>query len=433
MKFFHFKLEKKQTQWMLSVGTAMLMLLWLCAQPVILEPDSGGYIDKSFLRSPIYPLLIALSQTSFGAGAYLPVILFQSALVLVSALMLTEQLKHYIKMDTMVSFIVFLMLTVPYIFRWGNVLLTQGIALGLFLLSLRCLFKGLIENRIKSVLYFFAWLTLLVLTRRQFMFMYVIGAVAIGYLFSLRKCSYGRTLTMCVALIASFVGADLSERMYHLIFNKQFSTVPFLGVQLVIAPLYLSSQEDVVLFNDEKEKQIFSEVYQTMNKRCINARCQSSDGSAPPYQHYYLVYNTICWGVLSPIVSKYVGGDWILIDKTLTHMSLKLIAHDWKKWLRLYLSNIQNNIGGSYFGVLLVLVFFISIYYHFKNRDPFSLLFSFVLLLTFGNYSLIALVEPAMFSYNFYTNSLLISFLFILIFNSLKYKSLSHAGVYLEK
>ncbi len=395
------------------------LFAWLLSKGVVIDVDSPSYITKGFLRSPLYPLLIHLSQGIFGEGVLYPVIALQLFLLGWAAYQLTKQLEKYFEISPVTFYIVLGTLILPFCIKWGNFLLSQGLAYPLFLFSVSLFFQALFEKKSKPFIYSFIMLTLLILTRRQFMFMYVVFGAGILYFWMIHHIKLRKIALLCFALLASFIAADLAEKSYHYAVNGHFTTVPHLGMQFIVAPLYLASESDAALFSDPIERAIFTESYKNMQEKCLNAEC-AFKGSHPPYQHFYLHYNNIGWGVLWPVAIQYTQGNLPKIDELTLKISFKLILNNWQRWVKLYLGNIVNNIGGYYFAFWLCLIFAVSFFSHLKNKDRFSIGLFFTILMTFGNYSLIALVEPAMAPYNFYTNTVLFCFLIILIMKYLR-------------
>jgi len=283
---------------------------------------------------------------------------------------------------------------------------------------MRSLLLGLFEKQIGHILWFLGLLTLLMLTRTQFIFMYVVALCALGYLLFIQRLPHRKIGIGILALVISFCSANLLERSYHYIFNNQFQTVPFTGIQLIISPLYLAISGDEEIFKDPLEKAVFLNVRKIIKDNKWDAE-STFQNQHPPYQHFLINYNH-CVEALMISLSNNRLQDYGMIDKTLVNMSLKLIVKNWQRWLRLYSGNIINNIGGYYFFLLLMIAFITSFFVHLRQKDFFSLGLFFVILTSFGNYTLVALVETAMATYNFYTNTVLLSFLIILVVGSLQ-------------
>ena len=79
------------------------------------------------------------------------------------------------------------------------------------------------------------------------------------------------------------------------------------------------------------------------------------------------------------------------------------------------------NAGGKTFVLFLLLVFALTGIHYTTRRSRSSLILLFALIMQFGNYMLIALVEPVLWRYNVYTNQVL----FTLLALSVVYKPLA--------
>lgn len=437
----------------LFLFSIVFLFAFLISSGVVIDTDSPSYITKGLFRSPLYPLLIGASETLFGQGVYLPIIIVQLALLLLSSFQLSQILEKHFKLPVWLFGLILWTLNAPYATKWGNFLLSQGLAYPLFLFSVNALLKTIFHQslekkfELKKLIVFFVFITLLVLTRRQFMFMLVVGGCLILYkaclAFVCKNLNIKKIFFALLLIPISYNTANIVERSYHYYYNRVFTTVPFLGIQLAVAPFYLAKTADANLFSDPIQKQIFEKANQLLQKNCTNAECEF-ENSVPPYQHYYMNYNNVCWGAIWPAAIQVIDSlenqkipdtkIALKIDKNLIHMSFILIKAHFGKWLKLYISNIINNIGGYYFAIILGFCFLGSFYRAFKDKfeqsqkdsnktqtefiQKLSVGLWFAILMNFGNYTLVALVEPAMAVYNFYTNTVLTTFLLIVLWFS---------------
>lgn len=90
-----------------------------------------------------------------------------------------------------------------------------------------------------------------------------------------------------------------------------------------------------------------------------------------------------------------------------SQISLVLIKHNFKDFLKLYLKNIEVNSGKKPFVLFLILVFTLTLIDYVRRRSKVSLILLFALILQLGNFMLIALVEPIIWRYTVYTNQVL--------------------------
>jgi hypothetical protein len=143
------------------------------------------------------------------------------------------------------------------------------------------------------------------------------------------------------------------------------------------------------------------------------------------YAHYDTCYNKLCWQTIFPVLKanlKYENENQLYVntDKITLAFSKILLLHNWKKFAKLYLSNIYYGTGG-FTGFLWKMLFSIiavlSVLFNKKNTMALVLLF--IIALHWCNVFLISIVEPVMPRYTYYTDILLyvmISILCIIFF-----------------
>lgn len=409
----------RKTNW-IAFWTLTLLFIYFYQKGFILSSDSQSYINKELIRSPLYPLLI--QSLSFFNSSYNLLVIFQLAFGFFSCFSMVKTLQKYFSFGGATFLFLLLIHLSPYFFYYGNHVLSEGLAYPLFLWSALFLIKSLYTRQAKYVLFFIVSLTLLVLTRKQYVFLYVVGFVVITYFLWQKLINYKKMLILITVLGFSFLSTNLLEKMYHKHYNDKFITVPFLGIQLVVMPMYLSSKEDVALFTDPIEANIFRDAIEMVDKEKYGASSLWKPEEHPEYHHYYMNYNNVCWKAISSSLAKNCKPfDWVSIDVTLTKMSFILIKQHWKRYVSLYLRSIIHGLGGYYLFSFILFGFLLSAYCHHQNKDKLSLIVFMSILITYGNYFLVALVEPAMTRYTFSTNILLISILSIVLLHSLKF------------
>ncbi len=473
-RLYHF-IDNK-SNWIAIMILAALFLFYL-SKGSILSADSSGYIQKDLIRSPLYPLLINAIEWLFGKGNYIFLVVFQLLLGCYTCYRIAKFFQTTYKLNGVLFLLILLIAITPYTFYFGNTILSEGLAYPLFLLTVQFFFEALLSNKQtenrtvkqlgkivekhvtkypekqsekhpakhpekhlerqadrhpekqmgkqthsqKSYFYFLFFLTLLVLTRRQYLFFYVAAFIGFLYLcYFAENLSKFQKMSFLIALLVSLSATDLLERSYHKYYNGYFTTVPFVGLQIMAMPLYLSSDKDVSLFPDEKEANIFKTTRRIMKENKYDSSTLWKEDEGPEYCHYYMNYNNVTWGSLSKALAENNLNDWMQIDKTLIHMSGPLFKTHWKRIGSLYLRNIIHSMGGYYNFIFITFAFICSAWFHYLKRDKLSLGVFLAILLSFGNYFSVALVEPAMTRYTFSTNIILISMLIVTAYYAFK-------------
>lgn len=376
--------------------------------------DSGGYITASINRSPLYPLLI--QGFSFFDSSLQLLILLQLLLGWVAVHVFLNALQRIFKLDLLLSIIVLIFIALPYYFIFlsvplfvGNVIMTEAICYPLFLLAIAAICHAVQQQQLRFYIYFIILTMLLILTRRQFIFLYpFFGIVWLSLFLQQSQVKFSKALLLGMFII-SIIATNILEKTYQYIQHDKFTTIPFTGRQLLVLPMFVAKAGDANLFADNSVQQrVFSDIYAEMTHR----RITFADQSLPLLNLYNVFekhYNTVSHRIIPPAVHKAfgVGFDEYKLDACTVQIALTLIKHNFKDYLKLYAKNIEVNLGQKSFVLFLLLVFAVTFINYIKSRSLILLILLFALILQFGNYMLIALVEPILWRYTIYTNQVL--------------------------
>jgi hypothetical protein len=419
-----FFLEKRSYGSLILALPFVLLFIVLWWQGPWLQPDTQSYLTKSPVRSALYPLFLQLN-TWLSSNQWGGLLFAQLALGFYSAFFTASKLKKLFALNPWLILLLFVLFLIPYYgpLKFGNSILTEAVCYPIFLFASTFLLEGLFQRKTKPLLYFLAFTSLLILTRRQFLFLYPAFTCVLIYLTVVHRKHFNLGL-LTVTFVLSIVGTHLLERTYQYLNDNHFATLPFTGMQLVVAPLYLSTPNDVELFETTLEKTIFLKVQEKMQAKqlsyqAINTRPHFNLAIYPQflnlvvYPHYFESYGPICWEILFPILSEQGFKDLYEIDSFTTHMALTLIQAHFKEYLALYASNIIFNLGGLFPTLFLGLIALLAFIYHCLKKDNLSLGILVTLLLTSGNYLLVAIVEPILIRYSIYTTVLSLAMLTI--------------------
>jgi len=405
----------KWAKYYFFLGLALFSVLLF--QGPIIQPDTGSYESFHVLRSPLYPLLLKL-YGGFFSHSYFPLVFLQLIAGFYAAAYFVKNIRKIINFKQEFAGILFFILLVPYYgpSKIGNAILTEAICYPLFLLTVSFLLNGVIKKDLKSILYTFAMATLLVLTRKQFLFLFPGFAIFLCY-FALSTQNVKKTSILIFTFILMIVGTHLLEKTYHYIYTGKFKSIPFTGMQLVIAPLYVAKDSDVAFFKTDLQKNIFLKTRALMhqNNQSYDSLNKKTYFDVSVYNHFYENYNTLCWKTLSSVITQEIK-DIYAIDSETIKMALILIQHNLTSYISLYLLNIISNIGGFYYTILLITFFGLSMFYFIKEKNNFALISITILSLSASNYLLVALVEPVLKRYTHYTDTIQITLILILLY-----------------
>jgi hypothetical protein len=390
----------------------VFIFIWLSAG-VRLEGDSGSYIDGSILRSPLYPLIIKLFS-SIDGSLYL-LILFQLLLGLYAIHIFLGALRKIFDFDIIIQTLVLAFIALPYYFitvnqRFfiGNLIMTESICYPLYLLASAAIIRAVIEQRLKFYLHFVLLMALLILTRRQFLFLYPFFAIVWLALFIQKeKIPFSRFVLLGI-FILSIIATNMLERTYQYVRHDRFTTIPFTGRQLLVIPMFVAREDDKDLFNDEERRDIFSLVYKYMADEDI-AFSELGSISLNVYSAYERHYNHISHYLIPGSAQAVLGDryDEYAMDEHAVKISLALMKRHFKDYLRVYLKNIEVNSGRKAIVFFFFFLFVLTLINYIRLRSKVLLILLFAFIMQLGNYMLIALVEPIVWRYTVYTSQVM--------------------------
>jgi hypothetical protein len=394
----------------------IVILIAMALRGVVLHPDSDGYINGDITRSALYPTIIHCFLLLSSAHGLFLLVLFQLLLGGVAILKTIDVLQNLYHFRDLLRWTIAVVLLVPYVGgALGNDILTEGIAYPIFLFGISSFLIGIRYKRNKDFLVFLIYITLLVLTRRQFLFLYIVFGIAIVWLYVTK--AQLRKSVLIAGFILSLLASTLLEKSYHFVVNGRFETAPFGGMHMAIAPIYLSSPQDTVYFTDTLQRSIF-----------IGTRLAAQDhGLIPdedeifrPYA-YAMNFDKILYGDLLPVLGKHNCLDPVANDRMLAAMAYILIERHWMRFIHLYGNNVIYYFGGYFFCTLVVLCFFLSLFHVIKTPSDFFSTDSFFILLTaIGNVTATCLFIFVQKRYSMYTDVFIVVLLMIAFEYSLR-------------
>ncbi len=319
----------------LNVLSFILLLLTLKLFAAILNEgpmianDTLSYVNCSAFRPFFYPLVLKLNALINGDNNYSNLVLFQNFLGFAAAEFTARKFMHFFDLNRIQKWALFIVLLAPYYISFhnvGNLILTEAIAYPLFLMAIYFLFEGIINKKTRSLIYFTLLLSLLIFVRRQFLFLYPVYSLLLLYLFRYERRCF-RVGLLVVIFILCGIATNLVERTWQYTHNGHFTTIPFTGLQIVVAPLYVSKDSDSMYFKDDLQKSIFLKVRDVMHqqKLCLDDQ-KNATLSTEVYFQYLYSFNQIARYILVPEVDKQLKGSLVALD-----INKDIDAFDWPK------------------------------------------------------------------------------------------------------
>jgi len=389
--------------------------------PIALQPDSLGYIDIWFNRTPMYPLFVNAVEAIFG-DYYKPALkVLQLLLGLASVCFFVNQLRKHISLQAFWYLLLTSILLIPYVYnhKIANNILTEAIAYPLYLLITIHFLLFFFKERTKHLSYALIFLFLLLLTRKQFLYFVPIGLVILFWISYKSKTFKNHILHFIVLVLLPFL-VSLTDSTYHKIVHGHFTNTPWTGIHLLAPAMYVADKDDASIYTSEEEKAYFNTIYAEIEENNFNEAAAISEGQ-DVISHYIANFAKIANGTIYPIgkarYEKELSEDDALIkvDETTTAMAIPLIKDNFKKWLSLYIKNFSYGFENSKYVLLFVILFLFGINkINVSNTNRFKAI-AFVTCITLSNIAIVAVGMHTLKRFTFYNDWVPFFVIFILL------------------
>ncbi|MDC0120702.1 hypothetical protein OAI29_02840 [Amylibacter sp.] len=395
-------------------------------QGVIIVGDSASYISTDLevghiIRPILYPLTLDIVELLTGSKWLNVMVCVQFFLGLIAIYLVAEWFQTIFKIPLLQRFGLYFVLYLPYLIPnlWlGNTIASEALAYPLFLIFIKYFFTAF-HNK-PDINYYYLTIslilfTLIILTRKQFYFMAPF-LVVMPLLFSKFKALKSSGVLICLTLVCLMLSYSV-ERVSNSYRFGETTSSPDIGMQFVVAQLYLSNETQINLMETEDERAFFAESQEKMKTQALSLQHlgESERKSLGMFGAFFFNYNPILHTAFDISQKKYsdIGTNYernVAADKLMMSVALKLFPNNMNSYIKLFIFNVIHGLGGNFsvgFSMpLLFLLFFI--YYSWKiistkDDDNVSIIILGLVLLHLANILTVAIVEPTMIRYMFYT------------------------------
>jgi hypothetical protein len=405
---------------------SLLSMVMIFYKGAILVPDSNSYILSDLaagdiVRPILYPLVLDIVELLIGSKWINMMVWVQFVLGLIAIYLVAEWCQKIFKIPLLQSFGLYLILYLPYLIPnlWvGNTIASEALAYPLFLIFIRY-FSTAFNNKPKINYYYltisFILFTLLILTRKQFYFMAPF-LVVMPLLFlrfeGLRSIGVLISLTLVCLVLSHTV-----ERVSNSYRFAETTSSPDIGMQFVVAQLYLSNETQINLMQTEEEREFFLDAHEKIKTQALSLQHLEEDKreSLGLFGAFFFNYNPILHTALD--VAQKIYSDMgtryeqnVEADKLLMSVALKLFPDNITGYVKLFVFNILHGLGGNFSVGLSMPLLFLLFFIHsswkmvkIKEDNYFPTIVVGLLLLHLANIFTVAIVEPTMIRYSFYT------------------------------
>ncbi len=298
--------------------------------------DSESYVSMDFFREPVYPTFLFILRSCFGQSIYrndLPVYLFV-AMVLQSVLWIyaTYFLSMYVydlsnkrfSSKRVAYFMAILTglfsVYVPVLNRfivkrqsmYSESIMTESIAMPLFIICCIRLSKWLENRKIRDLMHLAVLSFIIISTRKQMMVVLLLWFVTAFFIDIVVKHSrdFKRFLVQFLLIVVIFYASKLFDCTYNYFVRGVFHEHTGNGMGAMCTLMYSTGEEDAELFLDEgeypMEKQLFIDIYNECSAQGLLIDSARDMNWIELTEHYADSYDVIGYNIASPACYDYL-------------------------------------------------------------------------------------------------------------------------------
>ena len=397
------------------ISSSTLGIILYSNDPIIYK-DSLRYIGNSLFDPPIYSTLIFIMQSIFGSLN--SVIVFQSLLLGMGIFYFNKTIATQFNLDVLSKIITLTILFIP-ILKFYRILLPESLGYAFTLLFISFVIKLIYNFNYQNLIYTSLFGLTLLLLRHQFFFIYPVIIFTFMGIFILNKSKKTLILLFCslfFILITQNILVSFNSHLKKPLPINQDKTHEFLGPYYFtyIDAMYISSVEDVELFEDDNIKKTLIKIYNILDDQKAYGKYYDSRG------HYALSL-----GKINSISQKYMetlaevqNTDVKSLKK---HISIKLLKKNFTKYIKHIFKKFYD---ATWIFVFIPFVMLISsLIVFFKKKSQLALSIIFLSFFTCCNHAIIYLFGRIQPRYMIYSDFIVLAFIFIIFLLFLQNKN----------
>lgn len=414
-------LEKKWINELPYIMLAVLIAFFLSTHSPNLEYDTPSYINFGPERPPLYPAFIWLFHWANSYQFYL-VVWAQGILLFGSLLYARYWLRKNLQINDFPIFLICLIVTFTISFHYQLMFVqSEGLSFPFFIWTFFLLIECFYKFSLKKLSYLAILVSLLVLTRLQFYYLYVIF-ILLGFWYLWQRIPFKSLIMGMLILFGSMFLTTLIDHGYHYYKHGYFANAPYGGFLVLVQTLYLADNDAAKYFQNPNEKIYIQKMIDKRNIQHLNKDAHLTTIALRPsyyeyaYQSYsrnYLALLRIIENTLKKTNIENSVGNNIKYDANSIAININktLIFHELKKNLLFFLWKFVHCLGGVplfLFFLILSLSLSMKIIYD-KIREPglSSIFITMISIITLLNAAIIAACNPDLPAYFCYSQFML--------------------------
>ncbi len=409
------KIKKNIIEIIVLIG--VLILLIHSTDPIIIG-DSQRYIDGNTLDPPFLSNVIMIMLSIFGTLK--SVIILQTLIIGFGIVYFTRTISSIFSLDALMMILVVVFLFLPII-KFYNYLLTEPFGYAFSLLFVSFVIRLIYNFNTKNIFWSSVFLILLILLRKQFIFLYPLLLflyLGIFFINKSKKTFVKLTISfLSIFLISSsliFLNKNLNSNYSD---RTSYQNQDMVGYGpsyfTYIDSIYISTKKDIQLFENINIQKTLTKIFEEMDNKKKLFKYYDGRG------HFGVSFATIRDYSHSPLIDL-ANEENTTVRELKKQISVKLISANFGKYLNLIFKKFYDStwlfVFVPFFMMLAAVIAFV------KFKSQFSLLIIFLSLFSLTNHSIIYLFGRVQPRYLIYSDFILLVFLFIIFSVFLKKK-----------
>lgn len=326
------------------------------------------------MSPPLYPFFIWLFHI-FGTKQYIALRWGQSILTFWSLLYAADWMHKNLSIPRFIN-ITIMALMIGFMSFHGQTLtrvFSEGLSFPIFIVTFFYLVEAFQSPDLKKIALVSLGSSLLILTRHQFYYFYVM--LAFSVIWNYWRRGLFRLMIKNLGLITLFIimTGILSQQYYHWVSKssgQSWSAAQwqFTGWRVLVQPMYLAHSTDDVYFSDPEEKKLFDKILNHLEKdqytRKTAPPLKDNDNILAAEYHYMSILGKFQDSIRRGIEqSQPIDKSPEQVDKMLFHMTKTLVAHSIKENLVFYLLRVTFYSGAPLWVFLSLMIIFLTMIY----------------------------------------------------------------------
>lgn len=365
-------------------GAYLVLLAMLVVSGPVIHPDSSGYMDNSFLRAPILPLIIDGFEFILGKELALTgTIFFQLAVCFCGIAYCSLATKKLFSLSSNSTHLVAIILAAPLL-KFGTSILAEPLGYGLNAFFMGLLFSHITTGKYRHLGCMACVAAIEFLLRPQFFYVFVFLILYTGFLFIRKRKAAHLLIAVCITCL--WVGMTFVRSGYNAYHHGHFGQYSAIGEHLLATQLYISPPSDLDLFSNPDDSAFMARLYSRIDAERLSIRNWDYTKS-----HYNKSITRIYFGHILPVYSELFqaqGAEGLIErDNHCKTLGVTLLKANFKSYVKLLFLKLYY--GPFNFLLLYSVLAILSIAWCFRTQTPQGTAYLAVSTLTLFNYGML--------------------------------------------